>query len=536
MAQHKMLINLHVAKTGEEGLQFLSRTGRFEGVPRPDLILLDLNLPGMDGREVLRAIKSNEKFRQIPVVILTTSEADLDVLKSYSMGANAYVVKPVYFDNFSHIVEQIEEFWFSVVKLPSHELVEKYSTEVGNAEPLSLRQQEIGGLVRVLHVEDSDADADLVSESLSQLSEPRFSIHREVRLSDAFHYLASHAVDAVLLDLSLPDSQGFESVARFLEKSPKLPIIVLTGSENKALGVRSVREGAQDYLYKGHIEPEILGRVIVHAIERKISALAQAEAFEREHLALNEAQKAIGTRDEFFSIASHELRTPLTALKLQVHLLAKELEKPGRKEPLTAPVLRLASQAEGQIERFSHLVETLLDFSRIQSGRLKLEMSDFDLNEMVKGTIEQLSAELNASGCPVTLKVGQPVLGTWDRLRLEQVVFNLISNAMKYARGKPIAITVSSDEESAWIHVKDQGPGIAPADKDRIFHKFERAPGLRSISGLGLGLYVVRQIVDMHCGSVHVESQLGAGATFVVRIPLKLAQTMPLSEQKAVGA
>jgi signal transduction histidine kinase len=536
MAQHKMLINLHIAKTGEEGLQFLSRAGRFEGLPRPDLILLDLNLPGMDGREVLKEIKSNEGYRQIPVVVLTTSEADLDVLKAYAMGANAYVVKPVDFETFSKIIAQIEDFWFSVVKLPTHQLVEKYSTPIGTAIPLSVQQQETSGLVGVLHVEDSDADADLVSEALSQLAEPRFSVHREVRLVDGFQYLVTHVVDAVLLDLSLPDSQGFESVARFLEKFPKLPVIVLTGSDNKALGARSVREGAQDYLYKGHIDSEILGRVIVHAIERKISSTAQTAAFEREHLALNEAQKAIGTRDEFFSIASHELRTPLTALKLQVHLLAKELERPESKEPDKSIVMRLASQAEGQIERFSHLVETLLDFSRIQSGRMKLELSNFDLGEMIKETIEQLSPELKAVGSSVTLNVGQPVSGNWDRLRLEQVVFNLISNAMKYARGKPIAVSVSSDGESALIQVKDQGPGIARADKERIFHKFERAPGLRSISGLGLGLYVVRQIVDMHCGSVYVESELGAGATFIVRIPLKLGRAMPLEEQKAVGA
>jgi signal transduction histidine kinase len=107
---------------------------------------------------------------------------------------------------------------------------------------------------------------------------------------------------------------------------------------------------------------------------------------------------------------------------------------------------------------------------------------------------------------------------------------------MKYARGKPISVSLSSDGENAWIRVKDEGPGIAPLDKERIFQRFERAPGLRSISGLGLGLYVVRQIVDRHGGTVQVESELGKGATFILSLPLRSAGMLPVGRQKAVGA
>lgn len=520
MALHKMLVNLNVVKTGKEGLQYLSRSGRFEGVVRPDLILLDLNLPGLDGREVLKEIKSNHSLRQIPVVILTTSEADLDILKSYSMGANCYIVKPVDFDTFSKIVAQIEEFWFSVVKLPTHELVGKYDTSTANKGRLPTFQEVAKRPIQVLHVEDSDADADLVSESLGGLSDPRFIPKKVARLSDAFDYLKDHSVDVVLLDLSLPDSHGFETLSRFLEKAPNLPIVVLTGAEERELGVQSVREGAQDYLFKGQIESERLRRVILHAIERKILILAQAAAFEREHAALTEAEKAIGVRDEFLAIASHELRTPLTSLRIQIQLLRKVLKNGEGTDPIQGSVQALASQAETQIDRFSQLVERLLDFSRIQSGRLQLDCSSFDLNELVKESAEHFSPELQSAGCPVTLKLGHSVTGEWDRLRLEQVIVNLLSNATKYARGKPIEVSVDREGESVLIRVKDQGPGIAPEDKERIFQRFERAPGLRSISGLGLGLYVVRQIIDRHGGTVHVESDLGHGAAFVVKLPV----------------
>ena len=197
-------------------MQFLSRAGSFSGVVRPDLILLDLNLPGMDGREVLKRIKGDHDLRQIPVVILSTSEADMDILKSYAMGANCYVVKPVDFENFSQVISEIEQFWFSVVKLPKRELLAKYIPSAGTRGPLSGIKIEPLESVHVLHVEDSDADADLVLESLNGLREPRFTCHRSVRLSDALEYLKSHSVDIVLLDLSLPDSHGFETVVSFL--------------------------------------------------------------------------------------------------------------------------------------------------------------------------------------------------------------------------------------------------------------------------------------------------------------------------------
>ena len=534
LAHHKTLVNLNVARTGEEGLQFLSRTGLFAGVIRPDLILLDLNLPGMDGREVLKEIKSNLEFHQIPVVILTTSEADLDVLKSYSIGANCYIVKPIDFENFSHVVKQIEDFWFTVVKLPKHELAESCNVESSTSTILPFKEKS-DGPIQVLQVEDSDADADLIFESLSCLSDPQFTLHRAVRLVDAFEYLEAHAVDVALLDLSLPDSHGFETVVRFLEKAPNLPVVVLTGTDNKALGIRAVKEGAQDYLVKGQVEGEFLGRIILYAIERKSRILRERLLLESAHLARDEAEKAVGIRDEFLSIASHELRTPLTALSLQIQLLVRAITQGKKDDLITGRFRKMAEIAELQIHRFAHLIETLLNFSSIQSGRLKLEYSIFDLNELVRESIERLIPELKNAGCEIKMNLGQPVIGEWDRLRLEQVLINLLSNGMKYARGKPLEVSVSSqgqgqgqgDGESVWILVTDHGRGIAPQDKEKIFQRFERVGDTKSVSGLGLGLYVVREIIDTHSGTVNVKSELGVGSTFEVHLPMKATGTLP---------
>ena len=207
-----------------------------------------------------------------------------------------------------------------------------------------------------------------------------------------------------------------------------------------------------------------------------------------------------------------------------MHVLTKMLEDElkGEKDELLKKRLQdMAKKVDVQIDRFSQLVGKLLDFSRIQSGRLSLEYSDFDLNEIVRESVERLAPELKEAGCEVSMNLGQPVIGEWDRLRLEQVLINLLSNGMKYARGKPIEVSVVSEGQSVRIQVMDQGPGIAPQNKERIFQRFERVEETKSISGIGLGLYVVRQIVNAHGGTIEVKSDLGAGSAFVVRLPMR---------------
>ena len=519
MELRKMQVNFHVAKTGEEGLNYLFRTNPFTNVLRPDLILLDLNLPGMDGREVLERIKTDRDLRRIPVIVLTSAHSDLDILKSYSMGASCYIVKPVDPDNFSRVVGCIQEFWCSIVQLPSHELVEKYKVSSGALAPPFLPKKNTEECLHVLFVEDSDADSESVLQNLNCLSQPRFTSHREIRLVDSFKYLENHAVDVVLLDLALPDSKSRETVPRFHANWPLLPVVVLTGTEDKGQGVRAVKDGADGYLIKSQIQTELLGRTLLHAIERKVSILRQLEALERERAARSEAEKAVGTRDEFLSIAAHELRNPLTSLKLQMQLMIRAL-KLGEQDPhLNERVQSLAEKADGQIDRFGKLIDSLLNFSQIQSGRLKLEYSKFDINQIVRDAAERFTPEMKKANCSVILNLEGCVEGEWDLLRVEQVLINLLSNGMKYAPGKPITISVTSETEKVWIRINDQGPGIAPLDRERIFQRFERSQETRDVPGLGLGLYVVRQIVDTHGGTILVNSEMGVGSTFVVSLP-----------------
>jgi PAS domain S-box-containing protein len=228
------------------------------------------------------------------------------------------------------------------------------------------------------------------------------------------------------------------------------------------------------------------------------------------------AQEAIRVRDEFLSIASHELKTPLTPLQLQLDSLSAALRSP---EPDRDLLNRRLETANRQTRRLTKLVENLLDVSRISAGRLSLERESCDLTKLAGEIAERFGADAATAGCRVGVHADQPVVGQWDRLRLEQVLSNLLANALKYGAGKPIEIEVDRDAGAARLTIIDHGIGISAEDRSRIFGRFERAVPLTHYGGMGLGLYIARQIVDAHGGSIVVDSAPGRGATFTVLLP-----------------
>jgi signal transduction histidine kinase len=165
------------------------------------------------------------------------------------------------------------------------------------------------------------------------------------------------------------------------------------------------------------------------------------------------------------------------------------------------------------------MMDALLDISQMTAGRLELRRQKMDLVELVRGAVATLDEELRQSGVEIRVHAEGPVEGLWDRLRLEQVVDNLLSNAVKYGKGRPVDITVSTDGNMARLVVHDQGVGIALADQGRLFDRFERVKLDRDVTGYGVGLWIVRRVVDAHGGSITVESQLGEGASFTVQLP-----------------
>jgi signal transduction histidine kinase len=230
------------------------------------------------------------------------------------------------------------------------------------------------------------------------------------------------------------------------------------------------------------------------------------------------AQQAVQVRDDFLSVASHELKTPLTSLHLAVRAVLRTTHQAT--PPPADYLARRLTIVDDQTKRLTHLVNDLLDISRISAGRLDLERQATDLVALTRRVVGQFEEEFVAAGCPVTLEAGAPVRGYWDPARLEQVLINLLTNAMKYGRGQPISVRVCAAGQAATLSVRDQGIGIAPEHQERIFERFERAVKPGKYSGMGLGLYIVRQIVEAHGGRIEVSSGPEPGATFTVTLPL----------------
>jgi PAS domain S-box-containing protein len=224
----------------------------------------------------------------------------------------------------------------------------------------------------------------------------------------------------------------------------------------------------------------------------------------------DELREAVRVRDEFLHIASHELNTPLTPLVLKLD----HLEKVAPQEHT-----RHVVAARRQVARLQRLVDDLLDVTRLSRGKLSLDPDDVSLADVVASVVDQMTSEAQRLGCELRVAVAAPMTGRWDRTRLEQVVQNLVGNAIKYGRGKPVEIEVGGDDTVARLVVRDQGLGIDAAAQARIFDKFERAPRTEGHGGLGLGLYITRQIVDGHGGTIAVASEPGHGATFTIELP-----------------
>ena len=254
--------------------------------------------------------------------------------------------------------------------------------------------------------------------------------------------------------------------------------------------------------------------------ERIVNGLASqaAIALDNAHL-YNKANQAIQIRDEFLSISSHELKTPLTPLKIQLQSIAKQIDKGLLQEESLEKFRKSIMVAEKQVNRINILVDDLLDVTRITSGRLTLNFEDVEMVETIKEVAERYTVQLQKAQSVLLLDVVDSLVARIDRIRFEQVLINLLTNAIKYAPGKPITISLRSVDDKIILKVIDQGEGILPDDQKKVFDRFERANSHAAQGGLGLGLYIVKQIITAHNGTIEVESQQNMGTTFTIELP-----------------
>jgi PAS domain S-box-containing protein len=242
--------------------------------------------------------------------------------------------------------------------------------------------------------------------------------------------------------------------------------------------------------------------------------ITEKKVIEREReAALQQLADALAARDEFIAVAAHELRNPLNVLMLLWQILDRIPSLWGTSER------KLIEKARAQVARLSSLVDRLMDVTQIRAGTFNLYRENVELNAIIREVVNRFTMAESAPA--VSLELEPHIEGNWDRLRIDQVLTNLMSNAIKYGRQKPIVLSASVDDNHAVITIRDAGIGIAPENLERIFERFERANTRSSSPGLGLGLWITQQIVQAHGGTVLAQSELGKGSTFIVRLPLR---------------
>lgn len=335
-----------------------------------------------------------------------------------------------------------------------------------------------------------------------------------VKDEDMVNYISGTLIAAIKDQLKDTDD--------FLKKTEKIYAI----PNEKSADTLEFKDGR---IFERYSQPQKLHGVVVGRVWsfRDVTQQRNAEA-ERDRLLMNEhqarigAEKSVKARDEFLAIASHELRTPLTPLKMYLDWFKREARKITVEMLPKAQVLMQAlDHTDREVSKLVHLTDDLLDVSRITAGRLVLHKDHMDLVELVLQAQERNLENSKRRNCTILITTDGPVKGLWDFNRLEQVVNCLLSNAIKYGAGKPVHVSVLKENDRAVLRVEDQGIGIAPEDREKIFERFERASSIKNFDGLGLGLFISREIVAAHGGTISVESEIGKGSTFTVNLPIE---------------
>jgi signal transduction histidine kinase/DNA-binding NarL/FixJ family response regulator len=511
-----------------------------------DAIVTDLMMPEMSGEELVRAIRRNPLLCHLPVILLSAKGDDALRAKLLREGAQDYIMKPF-------APDELRARVFNVVTVARARRVMQgeLETQKDDLEALAseMRDQKKRSsfLADASRLLGSSLDPDVTMQRLARLAVPVLAdfcivdlLHEDCRIERVATAHADPERESLLVELQRrfpPDWDSPHPAVRVMHTARSeltadvSPAFLREHTRSPEHLELMQRLGMRSYIAVPLVaRGRVLGAVNLGKSEGRLYgpddlALAEDVAI-RASIAIDnarlytEAREAIRMRDEFLSIASHELRTPLTPLQLQVGTLRAHSDDLARglasQEWIEERLDRIARQGR----RLERLIGQLLDVSRISAGRLTLDLERVDLASVVSD-VEQRLREAEAiarSGCTVTTDL-EHVVGEWDRMRLEQVVDNLLSNALKYASGTAVTVKVAAEDGTAVLTVEDKGIGLSPNDKERVFGRFERAVSSRHYGGLGIGLFIVREVVDALGGTVEVESEVGKGAKFTVRLP-----------------
>ncbi len=346
---------------------------------------------------------------------------------------------------------------------------------------------------------------------------------------DAIAKAKSLRPDLILMDIRLRGQMDGIEAARQIHQFLDVPIVFLTAYADPDTLMRAADVGPYAYVLKPFEDRELQVTLMMAMCKHRADAkVLEAERIaHEERLRASMAEEALRARDEFLSVAAHELRTPVSALQLQMATLAELVQQ--REPSLDDRIVQRCLRARNTVRRLASLIEGVLDVSQITLGGLKLKIESFDLAELIREVTTSHEELAKRSGSELRLSLSGPVLGRWDRVRIEQVLTNLLSNALKFGAGKPIDIELHDRGNTAEISIHDRGQGIDPDDRERILDRFERAVSHQHYGGLGLGLYIAGQIVKEHGGDLKVSSTSGPGATICVELPCNVEGARPPS-------
>ncbi|WP_422403672.1 hybrid sensor histidine kinase/response regulator [Pseudomonas sp. GZD-209] len=365
-------------------------------------------------------------------------------------------------------------------------------------------------------------------------------VHQAQSAEQALSLLLDHEFALAILDVQMPGMNGFElaELMRGMEKTRNVPIVFVTAAGREMnYAFKGYESGAVDFLHKPLDTVAVKSKVSVFidlfrqrkALDRQLQALERSRAEQEQLLAQlqvarGELERAVRMRDDFMSIVSHEVRTPLNGLILETQLRRMHLSR-GNLAAFSEDKLKaMVERDERQINSLIRLVEDMLDVSRIRTGKLSIRPKAFDLGQLVQGLVQNFSAQASALETHIELQRCQTLHGEWDEFRIEQVLANLLSNALRYGERKPVQVRLFEEGAMACVQVQDSGIGISAQNQQRIFQQFERVAAQQASGGLGLGLYISEQIVLAHGGRIQVDSSEGSGATFSVYLPLPRVQ------------
>lgn len=345
----------------------------------------------------------------------------------------------------------------------------------------------------------------------------------------ALSLLLEHDFALAILDVMMPGMDGFElaELMRGTEKTRHVPIVFVSAA-GKELNhaFKGYETGAVDFLYKPLDVAAVKSKVNVfvalyqqrNEVRRQVVAL---EASRRElHATQAELERSLKMRDDFMSMVAHELRTPLNTLFLEAQLRGIQLDRANLDFFNEDNLRKMVARDGRQIQSMIRLINDMVDVSRMRSGKLTLRPGPTELAGLLSRIVSDMAQRTEAAGTSIALHARAPAHGVWDEFRVEQIIINLLTNALRYGGTRPISVTLTVLDGFAAIEVRDQGMGIAQADLQRIFAPFERAGNKDVREGLGLGLYIARQLAESHEGTLDVASVPGEGAAFTLRLPL----------------